>query len=82
MGQEVRGRGLSEVHQALASTPPCEFVLIFFCHSSSMRSALAVEAADVTSRESVLVFTAWMLSINCSTVATASRLVARSTVLK
>lgn len=47
-----------------------------------MRSALAVEAADVTSRESVLVFTAWMLSINCSTVATASRLVARSTVLK
>ena len=82
MRLEVSGRGLSEVHQALASTPPCECVLIFFCHSLSMRSALAVEAIDVTSRESVLVFTAWMLSMNCSTADTASRLVARSSVLK
>ena len=55
---------------------------MIFCHSSSIRSPLAVEAIDLTSRESVLDFTAWRLSIKCSTDTTASRLAVRSSVLK
>ena len=82
MWQDLSGRGLPDVHQSLASTPSCEFELVFLRQSSSMRSALAVVAVDVTTRESVTLFTAWMLSINSSTWATASLLVARSNVLQ
>ena len=82
MWQDLSGRGLPDVHQSLASTPSCEFELVFLRQSSSMRSALAVAATDVTTRESVTLFTACMLSMNCNTWAMASLLVARSTVLK
>ena len=82
MWQDLSGRGLPDVHQSLASTPPCEFEWVFLCQSSSMRSALAVAAVDVTTRESVTLFTAWMLSMSCNTWVMASLLVARSTVLK
>ena len=66
----------------MASTPPVEGELIFSSQSSSMRSALAVMAVDLTSKASVLALIAWMLVIKSSTDTTASRLVARSSVLK
>ena len=70
----MSGRGLPDVHQAWV--PVCE--LAFFCHSSSMRLDLAVQAIDLTSSVSILFLVAWMLSISSNTVTTASLLLSRS----
>jgi len=52
--QDLSGRGLPDVHHALAA----KWVLVLPHHSLSIRSALAVQAIELTSRESMLLLVA------------------------